>query len=96
MVPRLCQGSTGVFKLGCLVLCADSFNLVLGDTTSSTLPATNLFMFLNSTASFYCGSRKRRNEWTQCLSSKIGAHKLKVEVKSVLRIGSAHNNVRTL
>ncbi len=55
---------------------AHTLNLVLGDTTSSTVPAMSLFTLLNSTATFVRGSYKNMNEWTNCLSEKVGTAKL--------------------
>ena len=55
---------------------AHTLNLVLGDTTSTTIPAMSLFMLLNCTATFLRGSHKNMNEWTNCLSEKFGTGKL--------------------
>lgn len=55
---------------------AHTLNLVLGDTTSSTVPSMSLFSLLNSTATFVRGSHKNMNAWTDCLSEKFGAAKL--------------------
>ncbi len=55
---------------------AHTLNLVLGDTTSSTVPAMSLFTLLNPTARFVHGSNKNMNEWTNCLSEKVGTAKL--------------------
>ena len=55
---------------------AHTLNLVLGDTTSSTVPSMSLFSLLNSTATFVRGSHKNTNAWTDCLSEKFGAAKL--------------------
>ena len=55
---------------------AHTLNLVLGDTTSSTVPAMSLFSLLSSTVTFVRGSHKNMNAWTDCLSEKFGAAKL--------------------
>jgi hypothetical protein len=55
---------------------AHTLNLVLGDTTSSTVPAMSYFTLLNSTATFVRGSYKNMNEWINCLSEKVGTAKL--------------------
>ena len=55
---------------------AHALNLVLGDTTSSTVPSMSLFSLINSIATFVRGSHENMNVWTDCLSEKFGAAKL--------------------